>query len=230
MVLNRFLLFISFFTFCSHLFSQDDVEVIVEITVIAEEDLISPISFAKVENTRTKQISLADINGTFKVLMKSSDTLIISSVGYEFFKLFIPQSFIEKLPSDESWFSETPRLKKIVYLKTYDYMLEEFVVWGLTLEEFKYQFVNMQLNDMINVNSGKVIARNYKSASDGGFGVQTGLSPISALYNRFSKTGRSKAQIKKYRKKLDKYKIYDTVNPYFNTMEYYQLNKDSVDN
>ncbi len=225
MFLFRILLSLIFLSSVTSLYGQDEIEVIVDATIIAEEDLISPISFAKVENVRTKEIVLADINGKFKMLMLSTDTLIISSVGFEFFKLFIPQRFFQTLNND-GLLNGFPVIKKIVYLKTYDYMLEEFVVWGLTLEEFKYQFVNMQLNDIVDVNAQKLKGRDYKSASDGGFGVQTGLSPISSLYNRFSKTGRSKAQIKKYRKKLEKYKIYDTVNPYFNTMEYYQLNKD----
>lgn len=227
MFLFRLLLCALFFTTITSVSAQTEVEVIVDVTVIAEEDLLSPISFAKIENIRTKEIALADINGHFKMLMLSTDTLVISSVGFEYFKLFIPQRFLEKLDQNES-FNGYPIVKKIVYLKTYDYMLEEFVVWGLTLEEFKYQFVNMQLNDIVDVNSQKLKGRDYRSVSDGGFGAQTGLSPISALYNRFSKTGRSKAQISKYRKKLEKYKIYDTVNPYFNTIEYYQLNKDSI--
>jgi len=227
MFLFRLLLCALFFTTITSVSAQTEVEVIVDVTVIAEEDLLSPISFAKIENIRTKEIALADINGHFKMLMLSTDTLVISSVGFEYFKLFIPQRFLEKLDQNES-FKGYPIVKKIVYLKTYDYMLEEFVVWGLTLEEFKYQFVNMQLNDIVDVNSRKLKGRDYRSASDGGFGVQTGLSPISALYNRFSKTGRSQAQISKYRKKLEKYKIYDTVNPYFNTIEYYHLNKDSI--
>ena len=113
-------------------------------------------------------------------------------------------------------------------MKTYDYLLEEFVVWGLTLDEFKYQFVNMQLNDIVRVNTGKIKPRDYKSASDGGFGVQTGLSPISSLYNRFGKKGRTKAQLNRYRKKLDKFKIYDTLNPYFNTFDFYNNNSDTL--
>lgn len=227
MFLFRILFFTIFFTSIFSVSAQNEIEIIVDVTVIAEEDLISPISFAKVENIRTKEIALADINGHFKMVMLSTDTLVISSVGYEYYKFYIPQRFLENLDQNES-FNGYPIVKKIVYLKTYDYMLEEFVVWGLTLEEFKYQFVNMQLNDIVDVNSQKLRARDYRSASDGGFGVQTGLSPISSLYNRFSKTGRSKAQINKYRKKLEKYKIYDTVNPYFNTFDYYQLNKDSL--
>jgi len=227
MFLFRILLFFVFLTSFIRISAQEEIELIVDATIIAEEDLLSPISFAKVENIRTKEIVLADINGHFKIVMMSTDTLIISSVGFQYFKLFIPQRFFETQNQDD-WFNGMPIVKKIVYLKTYDYMLEEFVVWGLTLDEFKYQFVNMQLNDIVDVNAEKLNARNYQSASDGGFGVQTGLSPISALYNRFSKTGRSKAQINKYRKKLEKYKIYDTVNPYFNTIDYYQLNKDSL--
>jgi hypothetical protein len=143
-----------------------------------------PIVEANIYNFSSKKYSFTDKDGNFEILVKKGDTIIISKPIYKQALIEITQEIIEKN------LLEIPLFFKAVILK-------EVHVFSLpaTYDMFKKEFVNVTFSDFFRGFDGTGLTQqdfiNAEFQSRGGpnllRNVPAAMSPISALYNRFSR-------------------------------------------
>ncbi|HOY37785.1 MAG: carboxypeptidase-like regulatory domain-containing protein [Bacteroidales bacterium] len=160
--------------------------VIAGIVVDAETEASMPYVNVYVKHTRTGTIT--DTAGYFVLFVNIGDTIIFSSIGYE--KLHVLAIDTLGDISRPAWV----RLKRKVYeLQTVD------IIALRRYEQFKYEFTTMVLPE----NDYTHAARNfpvrppeldyYTRQGASGFGLI--FSPISALYDAFSKEGKERRKL-----------------------------------
>lgn len=157
---------ILFFLFPSIQFAQN----VVKITgrVFDKENLYLPLQQLMVINKRTNNGVFADAEGKFSVNAFQSDTLIFSALGFSTKKICLRDSIIKK-----QYYIE-------VELQKLQYTLKEISVFG-----------TRSLSDI-----DKDIAKLDSTRRRRNYSEINGLeSPITYLYERFSKFGRSKQQV-----------------------------------
>ena len=144
-----------------------------------------PIPGANVYNFSTKKYSFTDKEGNFEILAKNGDTIIISKPIYKQALIAVTKEMIEKKSI------EIP-----LYYKTV--MLKEVNVFALpaTYDAFKRDFANVNFTGFYRIMDGtrlsdeeRAYAR-YPTDSPGAnvLNIIPGAtSPITALYNRFSR-------------------------------------------
>lgn len=164
----------------------------------------SALLFANVYNHRTMRGTISDKNGCFRYYALPGDTLWFSSMGY------YPLHFeVNAEPG--------AKIRDTFYLKARVYQIHDVEILALTrYEKLRYDVKNMKIpRDVENArNNFPVVNHNvnafYKRNNEN-FGLV--FSPISALYDAFSKEGRE-------RRKLAELKRQDAVKakiePHFN--------------
>jgi len=145
-----------------------------------------PIDGANIYNFSSKSYSFTNKEGNFEILFKQGDTIIVSKPVYQQVLVIISQEIFEKR------ILEIPLFYKAIILK-------EVNVFSLpaTYEVFKKEFVNVNLSDFYNRLGGTILSdqerTQYNSRSGGLLDLIPGkvgqaiASPITALYNTFSK-------------------------------------------
>jgi len=144
-----------------------------------------PIDGANIYNFSSKKYSFANKEGNFEIYTKTGDTIIISKAVYQQVLVVITKEIIEKNRL------EIPLFYKAIILK-------EVNVFSLpaTYEIFKREFVSVNLLNFYNRIDATISQEDrilYNSRSGGlldlipGKAGQAVTSPITALYNAFSK-------------------------------------------
>jgi len=143
-----------------------------------------PITEANVYNFSSKKYSFTDKDGNFEILAKKGDTIVVSKPIYKQALVEITQEMIEKR-----------MLEVPLYFKTI--VLREVNVFALptSYETFKKDFVNVNFSNFYRAMEGTGLTE--EDRVNAAFNPQGGLnflslipgatSPISALYNRFSR-------------------------------------------
>ena len=126
-----------------------------------------PLSRLMIINERTNQGIFADAEGKFSISAKQSDTILFSAVGFLIKKICLKDSIFKK-----KYYVEVSLLKL-------QYTLKEISV-----------FASRNLNE-IQKDIDKLGVKNNYSIE----GLNSFESPITFLYERFSKFGRSKQKV-----------------------------------
>lgn len=154
----------------------------------------SYVSYAKIYNTRTGYYRIAEENGFYFLSVEVGDTLEISSVGYETSLIIIDKSLYETAKTTKLY--SLPHTSENIYLPASVTDLQDFMIYSITREEFKHQMVYMRLDTL---RMPDLNIPNNTAPASGGVGI--GISgPLTQLYNRFGKDGRTKHKLNKYRK------------------------------
>ena len=146
-----------------------------------------PITEANIYNFSSKQYIFTDKSGNFEIFVKTGDTLIVSKPIYKQDFFIITQEIIEKR------FIDIPIFYKVILLK-------EVSVFSLpaTFEEFKKDFMNANFSELYKIMEGttlskedraSIISNNLLELIPGEVGKAI-MSPISYLYDRFSRKGK----------------------------------------
>lgn len=133
-----------------------------------KENALLPIPKLMIINKRTNNGSFADAEGKFSIAAMQSDTLLFSVIGYHTKKVCLKDSVIKK-----QYYIE-------VELQKLQYTLKEVSVFGT-------RSLNDIDKDIAKLDSTRR-SRYYKDIN----GLE---SPITYLYERFSKFGRSKQKV-----------------------------------
>jgi len=143
-----------------------------------------PVDNANIYNFNTKQYIFSDKNGNFKVLVKVGDTLVVTKPAYKQVLVEIDEKMMKSKKFEVSLYYKAIILKEInVY------------AMPATYEDFKKEFLNTKLSDInktFDVTMSKEEKMSYQQAGSlldiipGKVG-QAIRSPITALYNAFSK-------------------------------------------
>lgn len=126
-----------------------------------------PLPKLMVINKRTNNGFFADAEGKFSILLPQTDTLILSAVGFKVKKIC---------------------LKDSVYKKEYNVLIPLEKLY-FTLKEVSV-FVPRSLNEIQNDIDKLGVKRTYTTQ-----GIDAVSSPITYLYERFSKFGKSKQKV-----------------------------------
>ena len=144
-----------------------------------------PIEEANIYNFNSKKYSFTNKDGNFEVLVRKGDTIIISKPIYKQALIEITQEIIEQKSL------EVPLYFKAILLK-------EVHVYTLpaTYDMFKKEFVNVAFSDFYKVLEGTALSKEERMSLSSGLNVLDAIpgkvgqairSPISALYDRFSR-------------------------------------------
>jgi len=146
----------------------------------------SALLFANIYNPRTMRGTISDENGFFRYYALPNDTLWFSSMGY------YPLHFeINGEPGT--------KIRDTFYLKARVYKIHDVEILALTrYEKLRYDIKNMKIpRDIENARNNFPIVNHNLNAfyerNNENFGLV--LSPISALYDAFSKEGRERRKL-----------------------------------
>jgi len=143
-----------------------------------------PITDANVYNFSSKKYSFTDKDGNFEILAKKGDTIVVSKPIYKQSLIEITQEMMDK-----------KKLEVPLYYKTI--VLKEIRVFALpaTYEAFKKDFVSVNFSNFHRAMEGTGLTA--EDRANAAFNPEGGLnflslipgatSPISALYNKFSR-------------------------------------------
>ncbi len=169
--------------------------------VISSEDS-SPVSFAHVILKDEKKGLMCNELGNFSCKALVNDTIIITAIGYE----------TRRLPLDSFNIDiNNGKLK----LKPLTYSIDEVVIVPYkNYKEFREAFIAMEIPEkpFINLNIPNIKPDAGANLKDGPPMISVG-SPISALYNAFSKEGKELAE---YSELMDKKAIEKKVQKKYN--------------
>jgi hypothetical protein len=146
----------------------------------------SALLFANIYNPRTMRGTISDKNGYFRYYALPGDTLWFSNMGY------YPLHFaVNGEPGS--------KIRDTFYLKSRVYKIQDVEILALTrYEKLRYDIKNMKIpRDIENArNNFPVVNHNVNAFYDRNnenFGLV--LSPISALYDAFSKEGKERRKL-----------------------------------
>ncbi len=170
----RQILLLHIIIICFPLFSQEDTSKVAEpeeglVTImgkVTDPDLISPFYSIMVVNKRTRNGTFGKFNGSFSVKARQTDTILVSTRGYEVVKL----CFKDSLPSS-------------VYKV------------DITLSMIKYQSAVVEvkpLKTLQELKEARAKLAKEKVRTPDPRGIDAFASPITALFNIFSKKEKSK--------------------------------------
>lgn len=156
--------------------------------IILDHHKGTPIPYVSVFNKKTLRGTMTDSLGYFTIILNRDDTLRISALGYQPAKLTVP----ENIRSNFYFFN--------LSLDTKTYLLKTVHVYGLTKkEQFKINF--KEHNTELSVEEKNVMENFPKyrkestiQPSDLVPGIKIS-GPISALYEQFSKEGKSRRKL-----------------------------------
>ena len=192
----RYLLSITiiFFLIDISIFSQEQPRYQISAQVINAEDS-TPVSFAHVIIMNCKKGMMCDELGKFSCNMPLNDTLIISAIGFETKKV------------DINYYNENIQ-DGIIKLTPLAYSIDEVIIIPYkNYKEFKEAFLSLELPEkpIINLNIPNIKPDGSAREEDDIIMIPMG-SPITALYNAFSKEGKEVAEYNKLmeRKAIEK--------------------------
>jgi len=143
---------------------------------------LEPVSYSHIINLNNNIGAISDSTGYFNIWASRTDTLLISAISYEYKKIYL-QDY------EESEYSE------YIYLDEKIYTIPEVRILYLgDYNDFKYKLLNLQLPEEYKINPliSKTLPHNYPEIIP----EPTIGSPISLMYNMFSKEGKSVRKLK----------------------------------
>lgn len=148
---------------------------------IVEEMNLNPVPFAHVINSNLVEGAVCDSLGYFKMRGRLNDTLSISAIGYESKNFVINKNSLH-------------RYSEYIYLKKRLYQIEEArIVYLGTYNEFKYRVLNLKLPEETLIQD--FVINSFKKSDFIKEPNHSIGSPISYLYNRFSREGKELRKI-----------------------------------
>jgi hypothetical protein len=185
------------------LFNQSNSQTLVSLSgrSFDKESRNLPIGSLMIINKRTNSGTFADVEGKFTLNILQSDTLIFSAIGFRVKKVCLKDSIARK-----QYIIEVP-LQKI------SYELKEVSV-----------FADRSLNEI-----QKDIDRLGKMNTYSVTGVNAIESPITALYERFSKIGKAKQKVSKWENEDLKRDILKDLFRVYIKFDVIELNDDQFD-
>jgi hypothetical protein len=147
-----------------------------------------PVAYAHILNTQRNEGWISDLYGNFKTSAYPGDTLEISSLSFHPVWFVIPE-YIHgyEYQADIIMQPDTIQLKEIAIYP-----------WPATLSQLKKEFMKVEVNDPADEidlhlpSLADIKAMNRTPGIPGQIGLYSGSSPISLLYNQFSREARSK--------------------------------------
>ncbi len=151
--------------FCSHSFAQTDI--IITGRAFDSDNNNMPLPKLMIINKRSNNGSFADAEGKFSIVAKQSDTILFSAIGFLLKKVCVRDSVSKKQYHIE------------VQMQKLQYTLKEISV-----------FATRDLNEIQKDIDRLGVKKDYSITGLDGF-----ESPITYLYERYSKRGRSKLKV-----------------------------------
>jgi hypothetical protein len=153
-------------------------------------DRINIVQLASVLNTNQQKRAISNRQGYFKVLANPSDTIIITAIGYDSI-LFIAQELMSAAGNDTI----------VVLLKSKNYLLKEAKIVSSnpkrdSLARAAAEFLK---TDPLMNNYDRILNR-----QKGGL-----MSPLTAMYQQFSKEGKDAARFEDFLYYMEKQKLVD---------------------
>ena len=184
----RQLLFFFFLMLVVPVFSQQDTSVVASgpklVTIkgkVSDPDLISPFYSIMVINRRTRQGKFGKFDGTFNIKARQSDTILISTRGYEVVRL----CFKDSIEAEE--YEVNIKLSMIQYV-------------GAVVEV-------KPLKTLKQLKEARAKLAKEKSRTPDPRGIDAFASPITALFNIFSKKEKSKKLLRELEYKASQKEI-----------------------
>ncbi len=199
-ILHKSLLIV-FLIFCFILFNNKAKSQFLKISnrvivagYVFEESNGNPLPYVNVYVKRTRRGTITDTSGYFMISAMLNDTLTFSSLGYD--KRYV---VINDSASDNN-------KPLIIFLDTKIYQINSIDIIALKrYKQLEYEIVNMQLDDDDYVYASRNFPFRppdldyYTRVNASGFGLV--FSPISALYDMFSKEGKERRKLEEIQKK-----------------------------
>jgi hypothetical protein len=163
---------------------------------IINEQTGTPIKFAHVINQTWSHLAISDTLGYFRIRVRLNDLLIITSIGFYDLPIYIYDSIVAE-----------NRLH-IYHMIPKIYSLSGVNVLRLgTYEQFKYNFLKLELPEPEHPASTLVLQDIEQGIDTLGITEPSSLgSPITAIYNRVSKEGKSLRKLKKVKEEEEFWK------------------------
>jgi hypothetical protein len=183
--------------FTGHVQSQENRDTILLFSGrIINEQTGTPIKFAHIINQTWSHLAISDTLGYFRIRVRLNDLLIITSIGFYDLPIYIYDSIIAE-----------NRLH-IYHMIPKIYSLPGVNVLRLgTYEQFKYNFLNLQLPQPEHPASTLVLQDIEKGIDTLGITEPASIgSPITAIYNLVSKEGKSLRKLKKLKEEEEFWK------------------------
>jgi predicted CopG family antitoxin len=182
-ILASILVFLAFSTFAQ---TEELKRVPVEGKIIDTKN--QPVINAHILNKGRNEGWVTDLNGRFQSSGFPGDTLEISAISYHPVKFFIPDSFREPVHNTEIiMLPDTVQLREIAIHP-----------WPATLSKLKQEFMKVEVEDPADEidlhlpSMADIKAMNRTPGEPGQIGLYSGSSPISLLYNQFSREAKSR--------------------------------------
>jgi hypothetical protein len=134
---------------------------------VVNDNILDPIKDCHIINKTQRVGTVSDINGDFKITANINDSIFFSALGYETLTVIMTESMYD--------------YGLIIKLKPVAYELGEVTIQPIIEKPIisKWEVYTPPL------------------PNQGGINIPTGASPITALYNRFSKESKQKRYYKK---------------------------------
>ena len=161
---------------------------------IISADSLSPIPDAHILSELSYYGTTSDINGKFSMLIKESDSLKISSIGFVTQYINIKYDSIETNNFNIIMQRDTVMLQEIDVFPYLDYHTVKEITSNIPV---KKPTIIKGVNDNI---ENVLYQKPKKIPNDKGI-----LSPVQTLYNRYNKKERLKRKLEKNRKKYSMY-------------------------
>ncbi len=162
---------------------------------VYEEKTKQALAYVNIYVKKTRRGTITDTNGYFILKTEINDTLVFSSLGFDKKYVFINQEVVESNKA------------LIIFLDTKIYELQNVDIYALRkYKQLEYEIVNMKLPDNDFTNATKnfplrpvdIDYHNLNASPISGLGVV--ISPITALYQAFSKEGKEIQKLNKLQK------------------------------
>ena len=186
--IHQKILLLFFFLPVSSIYAQKSDSHITVLGNLYNAKTFEPVEFAHVINTRNYNATISDSLGNFKIRIRKTDTLMITSIGYETKKISYARKqqniIFESIPMEEKLY----KIKRV-----------EVTPWG-TYRELKNRFLSL---DTVNPRKDvhPLIWRDLPRKPDSIINKEPDLtSPISLIYYMLSPEGKSIRKLKELEK------------------------------
>lgn len=147
-----------------------------------------PVPYAHIQNKGQHEGWISDLYGNFRASAVPGDSLEITAISYHKVHIFVPADY----PGNH-YVAEITMIPDTVLLK-------EIAIypWPATYSQLKQKFMEVEVKDPaseldLNIPTPKdIAAMNRTPGEPGQIGLYSGTSPISMLYNKYSKEAKSK--------------------------------------
>ena len=158
---------------------------------VLTSDSLLPIENAHIISKFNRWGTISDEKGDFAMLVNNHDSLLITSIGFSPLILFLSDSVQAQKPPYPVYMSkDTIMMNEFIIHAFWDYTTFKQMIIDMKPLDFDFSRVDFEENLMLALPPGS-----------------NGLSPIQALYNRFSKDERLRRQLLKNRKKYNQLMI-----------------------